>query len=183
MIAFYISQRLQPEPIYEALAHQDGLDLPRPALRDSGRRMSVNAAIREAPEPLRADLELRRALLLVGGSSLDAWPVENGDGFLGMVRCRDIAAEVEAGRGTLPVGALLTSPDETPNADAFAHVHGDEPLGQVLARMGETQRTVLPVVSRANARLLLGLVTLPDILRTFGVDRADQVPAVEVVDD
>jgi CBS domain-containing protein len=40
--------------------------------------------------------------------------------------------------------------------------------------MGATRHTVLPVVSRANARVLLGVVTLPDILKAYGVrDAAD----------
>jgi CBS domain-containing protein len=56
------------------------------------------------------------------------------------------------------------------------HVHGDQPLAQVLARMGETRRSVLPVVSRANVGLLLGLVTLPDVLRAFGVAEGDAPP-------
>ena len=33
LIAYFISQKLQPEPIYEALAHQDGLHLPAGAFR------------------------------------------------------------------------------------------------------------------------------------------------------
>ena len=55
LIAFYISQRLQHEPIYEALARQDGLHLPTGAFRDAGRHLRVSSAIREAPEPLPAD--------------------------------------------------------------------------------------------------------------------------------
>ena len=49
------------------------------------------------------------------------------------------------------------------------HVHDDQPLGLALARMGATRHTVLPVVSRANARVLLGVVTLSDILKAYGV--------------
>jgi CBS domain-containing protein len=53
----------------------------------------------------------------------------------------------------------------------------DQPLGQALARMGETRHTVLPVVSRANVRILLGIVTLPDVLNAYGVERPDQLPS------
>jgi CBS domain-containing protein len=59
-------------------------------------------------------------------------------------------------------------------------VHGDQPLGQALARMGETGHSVLPVVSRANVRLLLGLVTLPDVLKAYGVERAEQLSRSEL---
>jgi CBS domain-containing protein len=45
--------------------------------------------------------------------------------------------------------------------------------------MGVTRHTVLPVVSRANVRRLLGVVTLPDVLRAYGVERLVDVPSSE----
>ena len=36
-------------------------------------------------------------------------------------------------------------------------------------------RWVLPVVSRANARIMLGVVTLPDILKAYGVENAEDL--------
>jgi chloride channel protein, CIC family len=41
----------------------------------------------------------------------------------------------------------------------------DEPLRVVVNRMAETGRTVLPVVSRDNARQLVGLIALRDLLK------------------
>ena len=32
-----------------------------------------------------------------------------------------------------------------------------------------------PVVSRANARIMLGVVTLTDILKAYGVERAEEL--------
>ena len=55
------------------------------------------------------------------------------------------------------------------------HVHNDQPLSRALARMGDTGHNVLPVVSRANARIMLGVVTLTDILKAYGVERADEL--------
>jgi len=181
LLAFYISQRLQPEPIYEALARQDGLHLPTGAFRPQAGRLRVSRAIRESPDPLPHDLALAHALERVGGSSLSSWPVVDDTGMLGMVRTRDITDAVDRGRGEMSLAALLhDAPRGGSISDGFAHVHGDQPLGQALARMGESGHTVLPVVSRANARLLLGLVTLPDILKAYGVERAEQLPASEL---
>lgn len=45
--------------------------------------------------------------------------------------------------------------------------------------MGATQHTALPVVSRANVRDLLGVVTLPDIRAAYGVERVGDVPPDE----
>ena len=46
--------------------------------------------------------------------------------------------------------------------------------------MGESRQTVLPVVSRANVRILLGLVTLRDVLSAFGVERVEQLSAADL---
>ena len=43
------------------------------------------------------------------------------------------------------------------------------------ARMGDTGHNVLPVVSRANVRIILGVVTLQDLLKAYGVGQAEQV--------
>jgi CIC family chloride channel protein len=176
MIAFYISQRLQHEPIYEALARQDGIHLPTGAFRQQSRGLTASSAIREAPEALPATLEARHALARIEGSALEAWPVSDDDGFRGMILRDELARAVAADDGDTPVAKLL---DTSGPHGATVHVHGDQPLGQVLARMGETHRSVLPVVSRADVRLLLGLVTLPDVLRAYGVDSAEEAHAHE----
>jgi CIC family chloride channel protein len=173
MIAFWISQRLQHEPIYEALARQDGIHLPTGAFREQTRALTASSAIREAPEPLAAALEARHALERIGDSALDAWPVSDDAGFRGMILRRRLEDAVARGRAEVPVSTLLEE-EEGVDERATAHVHGDQPLAHVLARMGETHRSVLPVVSRADVRLLLGVVTLPDVLAAYGVEGDDE---------
>ena len=179
LIAFYISQKLQHEPIYEALARQDGLHLPTGAFQQLARQRRVSAALQAGPPTLPHDLPLVEAQRRTAGSTFGSWPVLDDRGLAGMVRVADISAAVAAGRQSATVGELL---DEVgPEADddeAVPHVHSDHPLGLALTRMGATRHTVLPVVSRANVRTLLGVVTLPDILRTYGVER---VPAAVMV--
>lgn len=180
LIAFYISQKLQHEPIYEALARQDGLHLPTGAFRPHESRLRVSTAVRESPEPLSSELTVRHAHERVQDSALASWPVEDANGFVGMVRQSDLTAAQNDGRGDSLLRALVSSTGPAlDDPSGFPHVHIDQPLGQALARMGETRHTVLPVVSRANVRILLGIVTLPDILRAYGVEHADQLPRSE----
>jgi NTE family protein len=58
-----------------------------------------------------------------------------------------------------------------------------------IMKSGTRRLTVLMLLSRRNPvslldteplRLLLGLVTLPDILKAYGVERAEQLPASEL---
>jgi CIC family chloride channel protein len=57
LIAYFISQRLQRQPIYEALAHQDGVHLPVTSeSRAHSARIQVSHAMRPAPKVLPPDL-------------------------------------------------------------------------------------------------------------------------------
>ena len=49
------------------------------------------------------------------------------------------------------------------------HIHPDHSLSLALERMGTSGLNVLPVVSRANVRRLIGIITLDDILNAYGV--------------
>ncbi|MEP6494995.1 MAG: chloride channel protein [bacterium] len=177
LIAFYISQRLQHEPIYEALARQDGLHLPTGSFRQLSRQLRVSAALQAAPLPLTSGLTIDEAQRRVAGTTLGSWPVVDDRGLVGMVRISDVARALTDGRGATTIDELLDTvePDSTDD-EAVPHVHSDHPLGLALTRMGATRHAVLPVVSRASVRTLLGVVTLSDILKVYGVERASDVP-------
>jgi CIC family chloride channel protein len=184
LIAFYISQRLQHEPIYEALARQDGLHLPTGSFRLLARQRRVSAALRPAPEPLAADTTVEEAQRRAMETDFGSWPVVDERGLAGMVRRAEIATAIADGRGAAPVRDLMDGVDsDATDDDAVPHVHPDHPLSLALARMGATRHTVLPVVSRANARTILGVVTLADILDAYGVRGADAGAPTEVDDE
>ena len=174
MLAYFISQKFQRDPIYDALARQDGLHLPDAATRAATGSVRVVTAIRESPEPLSPELAATAALTLVHDTQLDAWPVVYKGKFLGMIGIDDLAkAAKESGtRFTVQQVMDRTRVPSNESDAAFEHLHTDHTLGQALTRMGASQHNTLPVVSRADVSILLGLVTLPDILRAYGVDDA-----------
>jgi CIC family chloride channel protein len=178
LLAFYISQKFQREPIYEALARQDGLHLPTGEFRVISRQLRVSAAAKPAPLPLSPFWSSEEAHRHINGSSLGSWPVADEEGLVGMVRASEIAAAVAEGRGTLLVGELLRRDTGDAEHGGPPHVHGDQPLGLALARMGSTRHSVLPVVSRANARQVLGVISLPDVLQVYGVESIHEIPEV-----
>ena len=57
---------------------------------------------------------------------------------------------------------------------ALPHVHPDHALTLALERMGVLRYNVLPVVSRADIRQMIGLVTLQDVLEAYGVAKGSQ---------
>jgi CIC family chloride channel protein len=174
LIAFYIAHWLQQEPIYEALARQDGLHLPGGSLRRVASQLQVRTALQSGPTPLAVDMSLAEAHHRMTGSDFDSWPVVDDMGLVGMLRSADVAAAMSRGRATAPLHELLNDEASVPAGDdEFPHVHADQPLGLALARMGGSGHSVLPVVSRANARTLLGVVTLGDVLKAYGVAHRD----------
>jgi CIC family chloride channel protein len=177
LIAFYISQKLQKKPIYEALAQQDGLHLPTRAVPTPPRMLLVSAATREAPASLNPEMTIAEADERVKDSLLESWPVADELGLVGMVRTRHIAAAVKQGRLDMTIERLMqiAKRSDADGAVDLPHVHNDQPLSRALARMKDNGHKVLPVVSRANGRIMLGIVTLADILEAYGVERAEEL--------
>ena len=124
LIAFFVSHRLQPPTIYEALAQQDGLLICR--LAHSGRGKGI--------------------------------------------------AEWESAMRPVTDNVVAASADDVAGDDAL-HVHRDHPLSVALQRMGEARRDSLPVVSRQDARIVVGVITLVDaaggLRRCTGVESDD----------
>src|SRR5207302_8670285 len=83
LVSFFISARLQPNPIYEALAHQDGIHLPKAESRQ-GKRRQVNDAMRPPTGVLRAEMTVQEALEKVTGSEFASWPVCDDNGVVGV---------------------------------------------------------------------------------------------------
>ena len=67
LVSLFISSRLQPEPIYEALAIQDGIHLPSSEARQRHGQRSVLGIMRPATEALPGEITVREALEQVGG--------------------------------------------------------------------------------------------------------------------
>jgi CIC family chloride channel protein len=177
LIAFYISQKLQKRPIYEALAQQDGLHLPTRAVPEPARLLLVSAATREAPQALNPEMTIAEAEERVKDSVLESWPVSDDLGLVGMVRTRHIAAAVKQGRLDMTITRLMQIAKRSASDTSvdMPHVHNDQPLSRALARMKDNGFKVLPVVSRANGRIMLGIVTFEDILEAYGVERVEQL--------
>jgi len=175
LISYLISARLQPEPIYEALLHQDGLHLP-PGARDREVMMLVGQGIHPASEVLQVNETLEAALTRLHREHQAAWPVVDEGGLVGMLPVSRLDDAIEQGRGNEAVGALLdpVGPRAGLTADNFPHVHADHTLDLAMRRMAQTGLTTLPVVSRANVRELTGLISLEDIMATYGLEKGTE---------
>jgi chloride channel protein, CIC family len=164
LVSLFIASRWQRQPIYEALAVQDGVHLPTAETRQRYGQRQVMSVMQAASESLPAEITVRQAMEQIRTSPFRTWLVTDLRGVVGVINLSWLERELaEAADQKL---------DELLDAQVFPHVHGDQGLDLALERMGANQIEILPVVNRANVHLVEGIVTLRDVLDAYGVSRA-----------
>jgi CIC family chloride channel protein len=164
LVSLFVASRLQHEPIYEALAVQDGIHLPTAETRQRDGRRQVIRVMQTASQLLPAEVTVREALERVRSSEFQTWLVTDRRGVIGVINLSWLRRELAEGADR-KVGELV-------DAVVFPHVHPDQRLELALERMGANQFEILPVVNRADVHKLEGVVTLRDVLDAYGVTRA-----------
>jgi CIC family chloride channel protein len=162
LVSLFIATRLQKQPIYEALARQDGIHLPTAETRQQEGHRQVILAMRPVKEILSADMTAQEALEKIRSSESTAWPVSDDRGLIGVLSFGKLQQAATSGPATERLKELMDGGD-------FPHLHADHPLSLALERMGAFQVNALPVVSRADIHKLEGIVTLKDVLALYGV--------------
>jgi CIC family chloride channel protein len=165
-VSFFISSRMQRQPIYEALGRQDGIHLPGAEAHRRDGQHQVSQAMRAATEVMRSEMTVREAFERAHKTEFHSWPVTDERGLVGMVDLTRIEQAMAHGEETKPLSDLV-------DVRHFPHVHPDHPLHLALERMGAAELDVLPVVSRANIYQLMGVVVLSDVLNSYGVKRRE----------
>jgi len=161
LVSFFISSRLQPQPIYEVLAHQDGIHLPTAESRISSGQRRVFQAMRPAAEILKVEMTMAEAFEKARASALHALPVSNEKGVVGMVTLAALEKAVAEGISSATLTDLIADQE-------FPHLHADQSLTVALERMAAAGLDALPVVSRANVHKLEGIVAVQDVLKLYG---------------
>jgi CIC family chloride channel protein len=167
LVSLFISTRFQPEPIYEALAQQDGIHLPSLKTREEFRGRTVSHVMRGATEVLPAQTSVQDAFELTRSSNFHSWLVEDEHGVAGVISRTALESALASGHAEQNLLSLLDAFD-------FPHVHPDHPLHLALERMSKAHLDLLPVVNRANIHKLEGMITLDDVLESYGVESRGQ---------
>jgi CIC family chloride channel protein len=167
LVSFFLSSRLQKEPIYEALAVQDGIHLPGGvALRRQG-QPEVSNLMRPATNWISEEASIANVLQETRDKKFRTFLVGDGRRLIGLVSLEQIAQAVARGEEAKCVGDLI---DRTEAID-FPHVHADQALHVALERMGARGLDLLPVVSRADLHQPLGIIAIEDVLASYGLSQ------------
>jgi chloride channel protein, CIC family len=171
-IAYFISRTFQPTPIFDLLSRQDGLDLPSLEEERELPLLRVEDAMRTpVGQILTGKMTLKEAQQHVQGSAQEFFVVGmGGDDWSGISRANllDMTASSDT-----PLSRLLKP--------QIPYLHPDHPLDTALRLIGEWP--FLPVVHRANAQRLLGVVSLDDVMRAYrgaGLGESHAEPAAMV---
>ena len=168
LVSLFIASRLQQQPIYEALAVQDGIHLPTAESRQRYGQRQLATVMHTAGESLPTEITVREAMERVCSSEVRTWLVTDQRGVVGVISLDRLERALGKDRDKnedKKLGDLL-------DAVVFPHVHPDQGLDLALERMGANQIELLPVVNRADVHELEGIVTLRDVLNAYGVSRA-----------
>ena len=163
LVSLFIASRLQKTPTYEALALQDGIHLPNLKTRQELGRRKIAQVMRPATQMLPAQSQIGDTLERVRSSRFQSWLVEDEGGIVGVVSRTMLEHALDENGIGQKVQDLLDSLD-------FPHVHADQALHLALERMSAAQLDLLPVVNRADVHKLEGVITLRDVLDSYGVD-------------
>ncbi len=166
LVSLFISSRLQRQPIYEALAVQDGIHLPTAEARQQHSHRRVAQVLRVATDSLPVDITVQEALQRVRTGRFRTWLITDQRGVVGLISLSTLE-RTAAEDGTKKLSAIV-------DAQIFPHVHSDQGLDLALDRMGSNHVEILPVVSRADVHKLEGIVTLRDVLDSYGISPKDR---------
>jgi chloride channel protein, CIC family len=158
-IAYLIGRQFQPTPIFDVLTRQDGLELPS---MEEARERSVlrveNAMRQPVGLPLKASDTVADALSRLGNVAEDPVLVSYDSGRWALVRRTALQSAIDSGQGELSLAEVLP-PTRLPR------LHPDQPLDIALRLLRDAP--FLPVVHRADARSLMGILSLEDILAAY----------------
>ena len=163
LLSLLISRRFQPMPVYHALLQQDHIHLPSAATRVAPASWTAADVMGSAVKLVSPDETVQQVWETSGRHGTPAFLVGTPEQLLGIVSAQQLAAAMESGRPSEPIGTLLGA--------EMVHAHLDHPSETVLERLAQSAG-VLPIVSRDDAQRVLGVVTFPQIMRFMRTRRA-----------
>jgi len=158
-IAYVIGRRFQQTAIFDLMTREEGLDLPS---MEEGREQTTllveNAMRKPAGLILKASDLVADAYSRLGDMTEDPLLVSYDTGRWTLVHKSALQDAARAGKGGQPLSQILTS-------GRLPRLHPDQSLDLALRLIRDAP--FLPVVHRADARHLVGLLSLDDILAAY----------------
>jgi len=161
-IAYVISRSLQPIPILDLLTRQDGLVLPSLEEQRDEQILRVEDAMQPLPATvLDGSDALEQAAARIAGQPENIFLVRMDPSGWSMLPRDLLDRMIKEGKGSLTLASVLPT-------TRLAYLYPDLPLDAALRCV--TQSELIPVVNRADLRVLEGVVTRDDVLTRYQAD-------------
>jgi CIC family chloride channel protein len=158
-LAYLISRSFQPVPIFDILTRQDGLQLPSMEEQREETILRVEDAMRLPYIPvLKADLTVGAALAEIAKLPQETVLVDRPDSGWCFLSRRELESIAAQGKQDGAMAAVLP-------ASRMPYLYPDHTLDTALRQLQDWP--LLPVVHRADPHLLVGILSLEDILNTY----------------
>ncbi len=158
-IAYLISRTFQPVPIFDMLSRQDGLDLPSMEEERELSVLRIEDAMRPVPAVVLSDEQtVEEAAKRAEHAKSDVLLVRRSPTGWSVVRKEELLKMASLGKNEMSLASLLP-------AERAPILHADHPLDTALRYIYDWP--LLPVVHRADVHLLVGVLTMADILRAY----------------
>lgn len=159
-IAYLISLKYQPVPLFDLFSRQDGTDLPSMEEQRERETLRVEDAMRLPAEVvLRANASVADALRQTSASPHEFFLVSHRSGDWSSVTKETLRGLAKEGKGDSPLARVLPG-------KLLPWLHPDQPLDAALREIGDWP--IIPVIHRADFNNLQGIISLADILATYG---------------
>jgi chloride channel protein, CIC family len=157
--AYFISRTLQPVPIFDVLSRQDGLELPSMEEQREESILRVEDAMQPPIDPvLDADNTVDHAMRMSAQAKHDTLLVRLHPSGWSNVSKAELKSLAEQGKASQTLESVLAE-------DAIPSLHPDLPLDTALRYVDRWP--VVPVVHRADLKLLEGVITQRDVLERY----------------
>ncbi len=160
-IAYVLSRSLQPVPIFDLLARQDGLALPNLEEQRDESVLRVEDAMQSPDDVvLNAEETVAAANLMLEKFSADVFLVRLSPTGWSSVSRKLLMQWMGEGKGEMTLGSALPT-------GRLPHLHPDYPLEMALRYVYQTP--LVPVVNRADFRKLEGVISSEAVLAKYHV--------------
>jgi CIC family chloride channel protein len=160
-VAYLVSRKLQPLPFFTLVARQEGLDLPSLEEQREAPTLHVEEAMSPSPACVfTVDTPVVKALDEMGRQAMWDCLVAEGRGVWSRVSRPELETAVQTGKGSEALGRAVP-------LEPLPRLYPDLALDSALRYLGS--HPLLPVASRARPYRLVGVLTLEDVHRTYGI--------------
>ena len=161
-VAYVISRSLQPIPIFDTLTLQDGLVLPSLEEQRDEHILHVEDAMQPVPTTiLDGNSPVEMAELRARDLSDEVFLVRMAPSGWSCLTRNLLERLIKEGKGALTLASVLPT-------KRLPYLYPDLPLDSALRHVSEAE--LIPVVNRADLRMLEGVVTRNDVLTRYQAD-------------